>query len=94
VDEANEFLPFIDRHVALIDPAVVVTMGNVSTKTLLATKTGIMRMRGTWTEADIGGRRRAVLPMLHPAYLLRQPVDKRHAWADLLSLKAHMEEKA
>jgi DNA polymerase len=49
VDEANEFLPFIDRHVALIDPAVVVTMGNVSTKTLLATKTGIMRMRGTWT---------------------------------------------
>lgn len=91
VDEANEFRPFIDRHVALIDPAVVVTMGNVSTKTLLATKTGIMRMRGTWTEAEIGGRTRAVLPMLHPAYLLRQPVDKRHAWADLLSLKAHME---
>lgn len=93
VDEAQAFLPFIDRHVALIDPALVITMGNVSTKTLLATKTGIMKMRGTWTEAEIGGKTRAILPMLHPAYLLRQPVDKRHAWADLLALQARIESK-
>ncbi len=91
VDEANEFMPFIDRHIALIDPALVITMGNVSTKTLLDTKTGIMKMRGKWTEAALGGTTRPVLPMLHPAYLLRQPQDKRHAWADLLSLKAKIE---
>lgn len=93
VDEAGEYRPFIDRHIALIDPAIVITMGNVSTKTLLETKTGIMRMRGKWTEAELGNATRPVLPMLHPAYLLRQPQDKRHAWADLLSLKAKIEIK-
>jgi DNA polymerase len=87
VDEASAYHPFIDRHIALIDPALVITMGNVSTKTLLDTKTGIMRMRGKWTEADLGGKARPILPMLHPAYLLRQPQDKRHAWTDLLSLQ-------
>lgn len=91
VDEAGEYRPFIDRHIALINPGIVITMGNVSTKTLLETKTGIMRMRGKWTEAELGNRTRPVLPMLHPAYLLRQPQDKRHAWADLLSLKAKIE---
>lgn len=91
VDEAATFQPFIDRHIALIDPALVITMGNVSTKTLLNTKTGIMRMRGKWTEATLGGKDRPILPMLHPAYLLRQPQDKRHAWADLLSLKSQIE---
>lgn len=91
VGEAAEFKPFIDRHIALIDPAIIITMGNVSTKTLLDTKTGIMRMRGKWTEAPLGGKISPVLPMLHPAYLLRQPQDKRHAWADLLSLKSHLE---
>jgi len=93
VDEMTTFRPFIDRHIALIDPAFVITMGNVSTKTLLDTKTGIMRMRGKWTEATLGGKTRPVLPMLHPAYLLRQPQDKRHAWADLLSLQSHLESK-
>jgi len=91
VDEAGEFRPFIEKHIALIDPAIVITMGNVSTKTLLDTKTGIMRMRGKWTEAKLGKATRPVLPMLHPAYLLRQPQDKRHAWADLLTLKAKIE---
>ena len=91
VEEAGEFRPFTDRHIALINPAIVITMGNVSTKTLLETQTGIMRMRGSWTEAVLGGKNRPVLPMLHPAYLLRQPQDKRHAWADLLSLKLHLE---
>lgn len=93
VDEAGAFRPFIDRHIALIDPVLVVTMGNVSTKTLLDTKIGIMRMRGKWTEATLGNKSRPVLPMLHPAYLLRQPQDKRHAWADLLSLHSTLEGK-
>ena len=47
---------------------------------------GITRLRGQWTE----GLGRPVLPMLHPAYLLRQPHAKRHAWADLLELAARL----
>lgn len=89
-DESRTFLPFVSKHVELIDPAFIVTMGNVSTKTLLDTTTGIMKLRGKWTEIDIGGRPRPVLPMLHPAYLLRQTMDKHKAWHDLLVLQAKL----
>ena len=49
-------------------------------------KTGITRLRGNWDSAE----GLPVLPMFHPAYLLRQPAMKRHAWADLLDLKARL----
>ena len=60
-------------------------MRNISAHALLGKK-GITRLRGQWTEA-VG---LPVLPMFHPAYLLRNPAAKREAWADLLSLKAHL----
>ncbi len=78
--------PFVERHIALADPEVVVTMGRFSLG-LLTGLTGITRVRGQWTET-LG---RPCLPMLHPAYLLRNPSSKREAWADLLTLKARLE---
>lgn len=86
-DEIALMLPFLYRHIELIAPDVIVTMGNSATKTLLETSTGITRMRGRWAEA----RGHAVLPMFHPAALLRNPIQKRDAWSDLLSLKARLE---
>lgn len=77
--------PFLLRHIALAQPKVVVIVGNWSCQTLLG-KRGITRLRGVWTQA--AGL--PALPMFHPAYLLRSPEYKREAWADLLSLKAHM----
>lgn len=84
-DEIAMMLPFLKRHVALIDPDVIVAMGNHSCQALLGRR-GITRLRGNWTEA-LG---KPVLPMFHPAYLLRSPEAKREAWADLLSLKARL----
>ncbi|KPA21108.1 Uracil DNA glycosylase superfamily protein [Shimia sp. SK013] len=81
--------PFVERHVEIVAPDVIVLMGNVAGEAVLG-KRGITRMRGTWQEA-FG---KPVLPMLHPAYLLRQPRAKREAWADLLSLKAKLEDTA
>jgi DNA polymerase len=78
--------PFLERHIALADPEIVVTMGRFSLQVLTGL-TGITRVRGQWTEA--AGR--PCLPMLHPAYLLRNPAAKREAWADLLELKARLE---
>ncbi len=79
--------PFVERHVALADPEIIVTMGRFSLG-LLTGLSGITRVRGQWTEA-LG---RPCLPMLHPAYLLRTPAAKREAWADLLELKARLME--
>jgi DNA polymerase len=84
-DEAAMMLPFLKRHVDLVDPDVLVLMGNHSCQALLGRK-GITRLRGQWTEA-LG---RPALPMFHPAYLLRNPHAKREAWHDLLMLQARL----
>jgi len=89
--ESSAFMPFVRRHIDLIDPALIVTMGNTPTKALLETTTGIMRMRGIWAEVTTPGGTRPCLPMLHPAYLLRQPMDKHKAWSDLQALQARIE---
>ncbi len=86
-DEVAMMLPFLEKHVALADPDVIIAMGNHATGALIG-KTGITRLRGTWSEA-LG---RPVLPMFHPAYLLRNPAAKREAWADLLELRAHLDD--
>jgi DNA polymerase len=85
-EEMAMMLPFLERHVALAAPEVLVLMGNISCQAVLGRK-GITRLRGTWTEALA----RPVLPMFHPAYLLRNPAAKRAAWADLLSLRARLD---
>jgi len=87
-EESSAFLPFVRRHIDLIDPALIVLMGNTPTRALLDTTTGIMKMRGHWAEVATPAAARPCLPMLHPAYLLRQPMDKHKAWSDLLTLQA------
>lgn len=84
-DEIAMLLPFVERHVELADPDLVVLMGNISCQAALGRR-GITRLRGNWTEAY----RKPALPMFHPAYLLRNPQAKREAWADLLELRARL----
>ena len=87
-DEIAMMLPFVHRHIALADPDVIVAMGNHACQALLG-KRGITRLRGTWNEAH----GKPVLPMFHPAYLLRTNAAKREAWSDLLSLQSHLKEQ-
>lgn len=84
-------LPFLLRHIELQKPQIIVALGGVSSMQLLGTSTGIMKTRGRWAEISIGERTIPVLPMFHPAYLLRQSAQKRYAWADLQSLRARIE---
>ena len=84
-DEIAMMRPFLARHIALVDPDVIVVMGNTPLQAALNTK-GILRARGHWGQA-FG---KPVLPMTHPGYLLRSPAAKREAWADLLALKAKL----
>ena len=84
--ETQICLPFIQRQIELVDPDLLVTLGNPSTQTLLGTREGIMRTRGRWFDYDTGTRVIRALPTFHPAYLLRSPAYKRLAWQDLRTI--------
>ncbi len=87
-------LPFMLRQIELAAPEIVVTVGASSTQALTGTRDGIMRIRGRWLDFASGETRARVLPMLHPAYLLRSPIHKRLAWRDLRTLKRALDENA
>ena len=86
--------PFIERHIELVHPKVLMTLGNPSTKLILNTQTGIMRMRGTWSvHRTESGLEIPTMPTLHPAYLLRNPAHKKLAWRDFLAVKLKLEQQ-
>jgi uracil-DNA glycosylase len=80
-------LPFIRRQIELANPDILVCLGQPSTQTLLGTREGITRTRGRWFKFDTGTREIRAMATLHPAYLLRQPLQKRLAWRDFLAIK-------
>jgi uracil-DNA glycosylase len=84
--ETQICLPFIQRQIELVNPDVLVTLGNPSTQTLLSTREGIMKTRGKWFDYDTGTRVIRALATFHPAYLLRSPSYKRMAWQDLRAI--------
>jgi uracil-DNA glycosylase len=90
--ETQICLPFIQRQIELVNPDVLVTLGNPSTQTLLSTREGIMKTRGRWFDYDTGTRKVRALATFHPAYLLRSPSYKRMAWQDLRSIAKALEE--
>lgn len=83
--EIDMMRPFLERHIALARPEVLIVMGNAACMALLR-RQGILRLRGQW-ETALG---LPVMPMTHPAYLLRNPAAKREAWADLLEVQARL----
>ena len=86
-EETQACLPFIKRQIDLADPEILVCLGALSAQTLLGVKSGITRARGSWLPYERqDGRAIRALAMLHPAYLLRQPSQKRAAWADMRAL--------
>jgi DNA polymerase len=85
--------PFIERHIALIDPAVIILLGDTAARTLTGRTEGITRLRGrwfAWTKPD--GAAIPMLPTFHPAFLLRSPAQKRETWIDLLTAKRKLAE--
>ena len=90
--ETQICLPFIQRQIELVNPDVVVTLGNPSTQTLLSTREGIMKTRGKWFDYDTGTRKIKALATFHPAYLLRSPSYKRMAWQDLRAIAKALEQ--
>jgi uracil-DNA glycosylase len=80
-------LPFIRRQIELVDPDVLVCLGKPSAATLLDVREGLLRVRGRWFTFNTGTRDIRATVTMHPAYLLRQPLQKRLAWRDFLAIK-------
>jgi uracil-DNA glycosylase family 4 len=92
--ETQICLPFIQRQIELVNPDVLVTLGNPSTQTLLQTREGIMRTRGKWLNYDTGTRTIRAIATFHPAYLLRSPSYKRMSWLDLRAIAKALAESS
>jgi uracil-DNA glycosylase len=90
--ETQICLPFIQRQIELVNPDVLVTLGNPSTQTLLSTRDGIMKTRGRWFDYDTGTRVIRAIATFHPAYLLRSPSYKRMSWQDLRAIAKALEQ--
>jgi uracil-DNA glycosylase family 4 len=87
--EAATCKPFLLREIAVVQPEVIVVLGNTAMKNLLDTKEGITRLRGMFQ--DYRGIK--VMPTFHPAYLLRDPSKKREAWEDMKKVRDYLDGK-
>lgn len=87
-EEVQACLPFLMRQIEIIRPAVIVTLGNLATQTLLQTETGITKLRGRFVQWNGA----FLMPTYHPSYLLRNPSAKREVWIDMKAVHARMSE--
>jgi DNA polymerase len=86
--------PFIARQIELASPEYLLCLGGPAAQNLLDIKDGILRTRGRWfTYKAEDGREIRALPTLHPAYLLRQPLQKRLGWRDFTALRRALDGK-
>jgi len=83
LDEIEAFKPFIHKHIDLVNPMIIILIGGTAASTILENDLGITKLRGKWHEY----KGIDVMPIYHPAYLLRQPSQKKQAWEDLLKIK-------
>jgi len=94
-DEIALCRPFIERHIALKKPKILVVAGGIAAQSLLGATQGITRLRGKWASytvknADGSETEIPVLPIYHPAYVLRRAIGKRDVWRDLLGLEERL----
>ncbi len=91
--EIASCLPFLERQIEIMQPKLLLLVGGMSAKTLLHRSEGILKLRGRWADYHHPRLDHPIpaLPTLHPAYLLRQPAQKREAWRDLLSFAEAIE---
>jgi DNA polymerase len=86
-DEVASCKPYLQEQVALLEPALILGLGNHAVKTLLHTEQGITRVRGRIQRTPEGWR---VMPTYHPSYLLRNPAAKKEVWEDLKKVAAEL----
>ena len=93
-EEIKSCLPFVTRHIEIIKPKILILAGAISAKTILNNSSeGITKLRGKWHHKNLGTSNHNVkiMPIFHPAFLLRQPARKREAWEDLKEIRLEID---
>ena len=86
-EEIKRYLPFITKHIEIINPKIVVLLGSTAMNALIGRDEVISRMRGKWIEKKFGNCKTSVIITFHPAFLMRQPAQKKLAWIDLKMIR-------
>jgi len=90
--ETGMCMPFVVRLVEVMRPRLILCAGATPTQRMMNLTEGILKLRGRWFDVPVGDGKIPLLATLHPAYLLRQPVQKRLAWRDLVSLRERLDQ--
>ena len=85
--EIDTYLPFIHEHIEIINPKILVLLGSTAMNALIGSEFVISKMRGKWIEKKFGGCKVSVIVTFHPAFLMRQPAQKKMAWIDLQMIR-------
>jgi len=86
-EEIKRYLPYLKSHIEIIDPKILLLLGSTALNTLVGNEVVISRARGKWIQKEIGAVKPWILASFHPAFLMRQPEQKKLAWIDLKMIK-------
>jgi uracil-DNA glycosylase len=86
-EEMSRYLPFIRKHIELINPKILVLLGSTAMNALIGSDVVISKVRGQWIEKEFGQCKTSVIVTFHPAFLMRQPTQKKLAWIDLKMIR-------
>ena len=85
--EIARYLPFLVKHIEIINPKILVLLGSTALNALVGDQEVISKARGKWIEKQIGTCKTSVITTIHPAFLMRQPAQKKLSWIDLKMIK-------
>ena len=85
--EIERYLPFITKHIEIINPKILVLLGSTAMNALVGKEIVISKMRGKWIEKEFGNCKTSVIITFHPAFLMRQPAQKKLSWIDLKMIR-------
>jgi len=85
--EIKRYLPYLINHIEIINPKILVLLGSTALNTLIGNEVVISKARGKWTQKEIGTVKPWIIASFHPAFLMRQPEQKKLAWIDLKMIR-------
>ena len=86
-EEMNRYLPFVKKHIEIINPKILVLLGSTAMNALIGSDVVISKVRGKWIEREFGQCKISTIATFHPAFLMRQPTQKKLAWIDLKMIR-------